>query len=191
MRIFRRFPAALLLALLGLTVAAASAQEQAKTMFGRNADRWEARLGAAAFDLGPTTPYTLEGVALNGEVLAPSPDFLSRIGSPRPYLGVDAALSDEPIHVIYAGLNWELYLGKALYLGFSAGGSYNSRTAASRNGETKNLGSHLLFHLQASIGFDINPNTTVQAYVNHFSNAGISGSNDGLENTGVRVGIRF
>ncbi len=160
--------------------------------FGKNAGKWEVRGGVAAYDAGPFTPRHFSGGVINGEILAPSPDFLVPIGAPRPYIGADIAISDHPIHVFYAGLNWEAYLAKNFYVGFSAGGSVNtSEEEANDAGEVKRLGSNVLFHLQASVGFDISETTTAQLYLNHFSNAGLADSNNGLESVGIRFGIRF
>lgn len=159
---------------------------------GKNAAKWEVRGGIAAYDSGVFSKQTLDGVVLNAEILAPSPDFLAGIGAPRPYVGADIALSDDPIDVFYAGLNWEAYLTKRFYVGFSFGGSINTDDAV-RNaaGDEKDLGSHLLFHLQASAGFDVTQNLTAQVYYNHFSNAGFARANNGLESVGARLGWRF
>ncbi|MFC5991135.1 acyloxyacyl hydrolase [Limoniibacter endophyticus] len=160
--------------------------------FGRNADHWELRGGAGAYDVGPFSVQSFNGVTLNAEVLAPSPDFLSGIGSPRPYLGMDLAFSDHEIHAFYGGVNWEAYWTQRFYTGFSVGGAFVSdQTKTNDLGEQKDLGSKVLFHLQASVGFDITPNWTTQVYLNHFSNANLADSNDGLESFGFRIGYRF
>lgn len=161
-------------------------------VLGKHSERWEARLGGGAFDTGPFTSRILSGGVINGEILAPSPEFLSFLGSPRPYIGTEIAISDDPIHVIYAGFNWEAHLTQRLYLGFSGGGSWNSsKLTTTAAGAVKNLGSSLLFHLQGSIGFDFTENVTGQIYLNHFSNAGIKAPNHGLESVGARLGYRF
>lgn len=159
---------------------------------GKNAARWEVRAGAADYDTGVFSSKTVTGTVLNAEVLAPSPGFLAGIGAPRPYIGTDIAISKNPIDVFYAGLNWEAYLTKRFYLGFSVGGSVNTRqTVTNTSGKEKDLGSPLLFHLQASAGFDLTKDVTAQLYYNHFSNAGLADSNDGLESMGARIGFRF
>ncbi len=159
---------------------------------GKHASRWEARLGGAVFDTGPFTSQELSGGVINGEIVAPSPAFLGFLGSPRPYIGADLAISDNPVHVIYAGFNWEAHLTRSFYLGFSAGGAWNSSPLTiNAAGMPKNLGSSLLFHLQASAGVDITPNLTAQVFLNHFSNAGIRKPNHGLESVGARLGYRF
>jgi len=160
--------------------------------FGKNAARWELRGGIAAYDTGIFSSQTFTGTVLNAEVLAPSPDLLTAIGSPRPYLGADIAISDNPIDAFYAGLNWEAYLTDRFYLGFSAGGAVvTDQVERNSSGSEKDLGSPVLFHLQASAGFDITEHLTAQVYYNHFSNANLADSNDGLESTGARLGFRF
>jgi lipid A 3-O-deacylase len=159
---------------------------------GKNADRYEVRVGGGIYDTGPFTPDTFDGGVINGEILAPSPDFLAAIGSPRPYLGTDIAISDDPIHVFYAGLNWEAYLTERFYLGFSLGGSVNTdEEKRNDEGDLRDLGSPVLFHLQASAGFDFTRDVGVQVFLNHISNANLASSNDGLESTGARLIYRF
>lgn len=159
---------------------------------GRNADRWEMRLGIAAYDTGVFSGQTLTGAVIEGEVVAPSPSCLRVIGAPRPYIGADIALSDNPIDVIYTGLNWETYVTRRLYFGFSAGGAVASRESVDDgHGRSKDLGSQLLFHLQASAGFDLTEHLTTQIYYNHFSNARLADPDNGLESIGARLGYRF
>ncbi len=159
---------------------------------GKNAARYEVRAGGAAYDVGPFTPDTFDGGVINGEVLAPSPAFLAVLGSPRPYIGTDIAISDDPIDVFYAGLNWEAYLTDRFYLGLSLGGSVNTdQKKRNDEGELRDLGSPVLFHLQASAGLDFTRDIGMQVYLNHISNANLASSNDGLESTGARLIYRF
>jgi lipid A 3-O-deacylase len=196
--------AAVLVLETGLVVGAAAAdfivpespvpegRAQSGIVFGKNSDYWEFRLGGGAYDWGPATPSDFTGGTVNLEFLTPSPDFLSFIGSPRPIIGADLAISDNAIQVVYAGLNWEAYLTRKFYIGFSGGGSWNSSPQTGvPGGAYKDLGSEWLFFLQASIGYDITANTTIQIYYNHFSNANIDDSNPGLESVGARLGYRF
>lgn len=159
---------------------------------GKNAAKWEVRLGGSAYDSGVFSSQAAGGFNINGEVLAPSPGLLSGIGSPRPYIGTDIAVSDYPIDMFYSGLNWEAYLTRQFYLGFSLGGALDTKTRfVTDEGKVKDLGSHLLFHLQASAGFDLTENITAQVYYNHFSNAKLSPADAGLESVGARIGVRF
>lgn len=194
MKTFRLLPSLSALLLLA-SVSSATAENMSSSAFpafGRNADRWEVRAGGAIYDFGPFTTRSFDGGVVNGEVLAPSPGFLRGIGAPRPYIGTDLAISDEPIHAFYGGLNWEIYVSRKVYFGFSAGGAVVTPSAETNDiGEEKDLGSSVLFHLQASAGVDLTENMTAQVYLNHFSNAQLGDSNDGLESVGVRLGFRF
>ena len=156
----------------------------------RNADLWEARIGAGAFNTRALSDKTgtPEGVVVHGEIVAPSPDSLRFIGSPRPYLGVEGAFSHEPIHVFYGGLTWQAYFTERFYYGFSLGGAVVSDTQVIGD---RSLGSNVLFNLQWNAGFDITPKQGVQFFVNHFSNANLADKNDGLDTTGGRFIYRF
>jgi lipid A 3-O-deacylase len=64
---------------------------------GKNADKFEMQLGLLSYDTGPFTHKEFDGAVLNAEILFPSSDFLYGIGSPRPHVGFDAALVDNPV----------------------------------------------------------------------------------------------
>ncbi|WP_419907152.1 acyloxyacyl hydrolase [Hoeflea sp.] len=150
---------------------------------GKYAEDWEVRFGGGAFDTGPASPNHFSGAVINGEILLPSPGILAALGSPRPLVGADFAISDNPIHVIYTGLNWQVHLTQWLYIGFSGGGSWVSSqvTTDPASGATKDLGSEWLFLLQASVGVDITEHLLVEVFYNHFSNASLTEFNTGLD----------
>ncbi|MGB3646833.1 MAG: acyloxyacyl hydrolase [Mesorhizobium sp.] len=158
---------------------------------GRYSDKMEARLGVMAYDRGFFSTDDFSGTVINGELLFRSPEFLEAIGSPRPYIGFDAAIAHDPVHFFYAGLNWDMSLTDRLYLSASLGGSINTARNLIDPTTYKALGCRVLFHLGAGIGFDITPNLTIQAYADHFSDANLCRENNGAEATGVRVGYRF
>ncbi|MBS9719262.1 acyloxyacyl hydrolase [Tianweitania sp. BSSL-BM11] len=182
-------------AVLALGVTPAVSQEAGflgGIQFDKNADKYEVRLGGGAYDAGPFTPESFDGGVVNGEFLFPSFDVLKPIGSPRPYIGTDIAISDDPIHVLYAGLNWQAYLTQRFYLGFSLGGSVNTDSKRTNDeGSERDLGSNILFHLQATAGVDITEKLGAEVFLNHISNANLGPSNDGLESTGVRLTWKF
>src|SRR5690606_33171516 len=144
-----------------------------------------------SYDTGVFTHQDFNGVVLNGELLFPSPDFLYRFGSPRPHIGFDAALVDDPIHFLYAGLTWDTYFTERLYLTTSLGGGITTADNLENPTDYKALGCRALFHLGAGIGYDLTPNLTFQLYADHFSNAGLCSPNDGAEAAGIRLGYRF
>ena len=178
-------------ALLAATMNLLAGQTMAAEI-GKYSANWEIRLGGGAFDVGPFSRQVFSGGIINAEMLAPSPGFLAGLGSPRPYLGTDISLSNQAIHTFYTGLNWEAHLTDRFYAGFSLGGSVNtSKTTTQPGGATKRLGSQVLFHLQASAGYDLTDSITAQVFLNHFSNANLGSSNHGLESVGARIGYRF
>ncbi|MEF2073807.1 acyloxyacyl hydrolase [Consotaella aegiceratis] len=192
-----RSVAALCVATAALFVAPPS-QAGDRTLFGdfgvvgKNADRWEARLGIASYDTGVFSHKAFDGVVVNGEILAPSPDFLYGLGSPRPYVGFDAAIADDPVHFFYTGLNWETYFTDRLYLSNSLGGAIHTADKLEHpDGDYKALGCRALFHLGIGVGYDLTRDVTAQLYADHFSNADLCDKNNGAESAGIRVGYRF
>ena len=175
------------LAGLNILIAQAALADEASGWLAPHSERWEARIGGGIYDVGIFVPHDFSGGTINGEVLAPSPAFLEWLGSPRPYIGADIALSSDPVHFFYAGLNWEARLADRVYAGFSLGGSVNTDKAVG----PRDLGSNALFHLQVSAGVDITENMALQVYLNHYSNAELADANDGLETAGARLAFRF
>lgn len=152
----------------------------------------EVRLGALAYDRGLFSTDNFSGVVINGEFLFASPNVFSAIGSPRPYLGFDFAIADDPIHFAYGGLNWDFKLIERLSLGLSLGGAVTTAENLKDPQTYKALGCPVLFHLGASVGYDLSEKWVVQAYADHFSNARLCGEkNNGAEATGIRIGYRF
>jgi lipid A 3-O-deacylase len=160
--------------------------------FGRNSDRMEARLGGALYDTGLLTrPVRISGAAINGEFLFASPHILDLIGSPRPYFGVDVGIAANPIHFVYAGLTWDYHFTSRFYISGSVGGAIHTAANFVNPPTQRALGSRMLFHVGAAVGYDFTPNLTGQIYTNHFSNAGLASPNEGHDSSGIRFGYRF
>lgn len=151
----------------------------------------EARLGLLAYDRGAFSSDVFDGVVVNGEFLFRSPEFLGGIGSPRPYVGFDAAIADDPIHFFYTGLSWDMSLTNRTYLSANVGGAITTARNLDDPTQYKALGSRVLFHLGAAVGFDLTDHVTMQLYADHFSNANLTKPNNGAEATGLRFGYRF
>jgi len=158
---------------------------------GVHADFNEVRVGVMAYDRGLFSTDDFSGVVLNGEMVFASPDVLEAIGAPRPYVGFDFAIADDPIHFVYGGLTWDFRLTDKLYLGASLGGAVTTASNLKDPTTYKALGCKALFHLGAAVGYDVTEKFTVQAYADHFSNASLCEPNNGAEALGVRVGYRF
>jgi len=158
---------------------------------GVHADFNEVRFGVMAYDRGLFSNDVFSGVVVNGEMVFAAPEALKPFGAPRPYLGFDATIADDPVHFVYGGLNWDFRLTDKFYLSGSVGGAINSAENLKNPTAYKALGCRLSFHLGAAIGYDVTENFTIQAYTDHFSNGNICDPNNGAEASGVRIGYRF
>jgi len=155
---------------------------------------YEIRVGLLAHDSGAFSSSKEDGADINGEIIFPSPDWLTWLGSPRPHIGGNIAT--DGISFGYVGLGWDYYLTQTFYVTGSFGGAIhdgdplNPPRSGDRDGE-RYLGCRALFHLAVGLGADLTEHWTVQLYADHISNATTCESNEGLENAGIRVGYRF
>lgn len=159
--------------------------------WGANADRMEVRIGGGFYDTGPLTNWGFRDFVFNAEILAPSPAFLTDIGAPRPYLGVELSAAANPIHFVYAGLGWDYHLTRRFYVSGSVGGAINTSSQLVDSSDTRALGTRATFHVGAAIGYDFTPSLTGQIYWNHFSNGYLVNPNEGHDSLGLRIGARF
>jgi hypothetical protein len=193
-RIGRLFALSLLVAGV-LAAAPASAKDRYLLpgigLVGKYSDKFELRLGLAAYDTGIFSTHDFNGAVINGEVLFPSPDFLSVVGSPRPVIGVDIATASDAVHFAYVDLNWDAHFTDRLYATWSLGGALTSATELKHSTEHKNLGCKALFHLAAGLGYDVSEHASVELYADHFSNADLCTPNNGAESAGLRFAYRF
>jgi len=168
-------------------------EEPLAERFGQtiHSDEYEALLGILSYDTGLFSTHDYHGIVINGEVLFPSPDYLAWAGSPRPQIGFDATFAADPVHFIYAGLNWEFHIASRFYLSANVGGAITTASNLKDPVGYKPLGSRALFHLGLGLGYDLNRHTTLQLYADHFSNADLTQPNAGAEDAGVRLGYRF
>lgn len=162
----------------------------------------EVRLAVVAHDL---VDHAEDGPQIGVEALFKSPDFLSVIGAPRPY--VYGSFSTQGYtNLVAAGLNWTWAPGAgplsfegAFGLSYNDGvddivdlppdDPYRIETAATR----ALLGSEWLFHSRLGVDYALTERWAVGAYYEHFSHGQIlaSGRNQALDELGVRVGYRF
>jgi hypothetical protein len=166
----------------------------------------EVRLGLLAHDL-----HALGGVEngadVNGEVLfvSPVPDTavqdlpsaLRWLLQPRPHVGFDANTSGYTDQ-FYAGATWTLLLAQhvltpddGLFLDLGGGGAVNDGHTSTSLPNRKQLGSNVLFHLSAELGYRFARRWSVSAYFEHSSNADLSYYNESLNEAGMRIGFRF
>ncbi|AZU05266.1 hypothetical protein X907_2757 [Glycocaulis alkaliphilus] len=177
------------LALAALTAGAAQAQIS------------EFRLGVVAHDLARNIE---DGVQISGQIVFDSPDFLSPVWSPRPYL-YGSFNSAGNTNLGAAGFLWTGNFSERWSVDGGFGIAYHDgvrdisqlppgdpdriRLANSR----ALLGSRFLFHTQLGLDYAVTPNVAVGVYYEHFSNGQIlgQGRNQGLDEVGARISWRF
>lgn len=149
---------------------------------------YEVRGGVLAHDIDLwAAPGVEDGTTFNGElVFTPSYDLLS--GKIRPAVGASLTTQDGTSYV-YADAKWE-WSGPALFVGIGLGAAVHD---GSTNGSPKEkaLGSRVLFHVPAEIGWQFTEKNRVSLYFEHVSNGFLADKNEGLDNIGLRLSHRF
>jgi lipid A 3-O-deacylase len=157
----------------------------------------ELRLGVLRHDAGIFGTHKEAGVDLNGELRFVSPDILKAIWAPRPHVGVSVNTIGNTSQA-YAGLTWTFTLADGLvrandrlFLDVSFGGAVHDGDIHTENDERKALGSRVLFHGALELGWAFTPGQSISILLDHMSNANLGSKNEGLDNLGLRYGIKF
>lgn len=156
----------------------------------------ELRGGLYAHGVGPLSHRKEDGVAVNAEILFPSPSFLSVVGAPRPHIGGNYATRSGATSQVYAGLTWRLPLIERTF--FEAAGGVAVHTGETdfspddpNIATTTYFGCRAHFRLAADLGYMLTDRLSVSLHADHISNAGLCSENEGLDSSGVRIGYRF
>ena len=94
----------------------------------------------------------------------------------------------------YAGFAWNLDLTDRIFIDAGVGAAFHDgNTSAARipNGRLAELGCSPLIHTSSSLGYRLTDNWSVMATIEHVSNGGICGRNQGLTHVGGRIAYRF
>jgi len=160
----------------------------------------EIKIGALAHDVGFLGHHVESGADANIEVLFTSPELLGFIGSPRPHIGGDIN-TDGNTSDGYFGLTWGIMLiqnlfgaGDGIFANGSLGGAVHDAsplTGAVQPPGHKLLGSRILFRESAELGYQMTPQVSVSALLDHISNANLAKRNAGITNAGARFGFKF
>jgi lipid A 3-O-deacylase len=144
-----------------------------------------------------------DGVNINGEIRFASPEFLSVILSPHPYVMVSANTDGA---TSYAGVgleyDWEFAPGWHFEPGFGyvvhdgeVNNPYASGTQAAVDFSSNHvlLGSRDLFRTSLALTWDVTDTISVQGIYEHLSHGQIlgSGRNQGMDEVGVRLVWNF
>jgi lipid A 3-O-deacylase len=181
-------PAVLLGACLALSPVAAVAQTKLID---------ELKVGGLAHDVTFGGRHLESGADVNLEILFTPPEILRVIGSPRPHIGADINTSGNTSDG-YFGLTWGIMLIQSLFgandgvfANGSLGGAIHDGYIDTAPPGRKRLGSRILFRESAELGYQLTPNTSVSAIVDHISNANLGNHNAGITSAGARLGLKF
>jgi lipid A 3-O-deacylase len=158
--------------------------------------QYEFRLGAFAHGVGFLGPGFEQGsVDLNAEFLLPRlplwQDSFWSFLSPRPQIGGMLNLDGKTSYA-FAGVVWTLDLTPNWFFEPMFGGAiHDGELTAPRGSGRLSLGCSPLFHTGASIGYHLSGNWDVMLTWDHISNAGLCGSNPGINDFGVKIGYLF
>jgi lipid A 3-O-deacylase len=143
----------------------------------------EVRLGVLAHD--PLNQKE-EGVDLNVQLYFDS--WTSGSWELRPTIGgtvnVSGDTSQGYIGIVYGGP-----ISDSLFVEIGGGGAIHDGKLETAELDRKELGSRILFHVEASIGVMLTDTMSLSLYADHISNAGIEERNEGLETAGLRIGF--
>jgi lipid A 3-O-deacylase len=153
--------------------------------------RLEMRLGVLAHDVPDLwSNFRLEGgVDINGEVLfGPGVAFLG--GTVRPAIGASINTAGYTSKG-YIDARWEIEGPAGIFFGTGLGAAVHNGNLDPTDPDRKALGSRVLFHIPFELGLRLDQRQSVSIYFEHTSNAWLAHHNEGLDNIGVRYGVRF
>ena len=152
----------------------------------------EARIGLLAHDV----PNLWSGFSIetrrpdfNAELIfSPRIDFLG--GIVRPVVG-GSYNSAGGTSKAYVDARWEYQTSLGVFFGLGVGAAVHNGYINPVSMDHKALGSRVLFHLPAEIGYRFAGGQTLSLYFEHDSNAHLAKYNEGLDDVGIRYGIKF
>ena len=128
-------------------------------------------------------------VDVNVEALF-GPHIQLPLGVLRPALGASINTAGATSK-IYADARWEIEGPSGLFLALGIGAAIHDGKLGPSDADRKALGSRLLFHFPAEIGWRFDGHNSVSVYFEHISNGYTQDYNEGLDSIGVRYGHRF
>lgn len=132
-----------------------------------------------------------DAVAINLEAsLSPSlPFFWGKI---RPAIGGSIATQGGTSDA-YIDARWEIETPSRIFFGLGLGAAIHDGAIELKSADQteKALGSRVLFHIPAEIGYRLDDHNSLSVYFEHMSNANTADYNEGLDRLGVRYGYRF
>jgi lipid A 3-O-deacylase len=162
----------------------------------------EIRFGVTAHDMAD---HIEDGPNVTFDLLFESPEFLSFLWSPRPY--IYGSFNTEGLTDFYGhGLAWDFELADKVHFELKSGLAYhdgvNNFDLNAPPGDPERIrlattralmGSRILFHTAFGLDYDVSDQWSVGAYYEHISHGQIlaKGRNQALDNAGIRISYRF
>lgn len=130
-----------------------------------------------------------EGVDINLEaLLRPSIPFL--LGQLQPAVGGTISTRGDTSHA-YIDARWQYEFRGGIFVGIGAGAAIHDGHVGPDSWTNKALGSRVLFHVPAEIGWRWDQHNSISFYFEHTSNAWLAKYNEGMDRLGLRYGYRF
>jgi hypothetical protein len=92
---------------------------------------------------------------------------------------------------LYVDARWEVEAPSGIFLALGIGAAVHNGELEPIDADRKALGSRLLFHFPAEVGWRFDGHQSVSVYFEHVSNGYTQDYNEGLDSIGVRYGYRF
>jgi hypothetical protein len=92
---------------------------------------------------------------------------------------------------LYVDARWEVEAPSGIFLALGIGAAVHDGEIEPRYADRKALGSRLLFHFPAELGWRFDGHQSISVYFEHISNGYTQDFNEGLDSIGVRYGYRF
>ena len=128
-------------------------------------------------------------VDLNAEVVF-SPFLPFLYGAIRPAVGATINTGGFTSHA-YADARWEIGGPAGLYFATGLGAAVHDGDLSPDHSDRKALGSRVLFHIPAELGWRFDGHHGLSVYFEHTSNANTGRYNEALDRLGVRYGYKF
>ena len=91
----------------------------------------------------------------------------------------------------YLDARWQYETSFGVFFGLGVGAAVHDGQLQLEDWDRKALGSRVLFHFPAEIGYRVDDHNSVSAYFEHTSNGFTAFPNEGMDRLGIRYGYRF
>jgi len=137
------------------------------------------------------------GPDYNFELMFNSPNFLRKIGAPKPILGLTQT-STSGSSLYYGGITWDWNMSENWFLTGTTGIAFTNGLTKLPKGQVATgdkkiqFGSQWLHRGAIELGWNFYGNDTISLMFSHVSHGGmLSDKNHGMDEFGIRYGYRF